>query len=339
MDHQVAAGPCFVAADPGQFDTAVVKLAVNARDAMDGSGQLSISVRAASLIPALRGQAAVHGTFVVVAHRAIGTGIAPALPSQIFAPRFTTKGGGHGTGLGLSQVFCFARQSDGEIVVDSSVGVDTEFTLFLARGGARCMLLLEDQQDAGMIVRQSLEELDYTTVMTTSAEQALVERAADAGRVGAKFFGLVMTGMGGFALVQVLRRTYPALPPVLSSGYSYVLASEQRHGFQLLPKPSALEHLAPTLRQAVARTRVVRPCHPDAGAGDAGARRQRGCALRRLPVPRPSSPNCARCPTSSRNGTRSRCAWPEAGSFARQGGQLGPAVIPVLPDGRMRTAV
>jgi PAS domain S-box-containing protein len=270
MDFALADTPCFVDADPSQFDTAIVNLAVNARDAMDGSGTLTITVVEAAGIPAVRGQPAVQGAFVAVAVADTGKGIAPGLLTQIFEPFFTTKGSGHGTGLGLSQVFGFAKQSGGEILVDSTVGVGTVFTLYLprasapaaqatvaprapglVRGDGRCILVVEDNQELGVIVRQSLEELGYTTVMTASAEQALVELDAGATRFAAVFSDVVMNGMGGFALGQEVRRRFPALPLVLSSGYSYVLASEQKHGFTLLPKPYSLEALAQTLDQAI----------------------------------------------------------------------------------------
>jgi CheY-like chemotaxis protein len=270
MDFELADTACYVDADPSQFDTAIVNLAVNARDAMDGSGRLTITVREAAGIPAVRGQAAVQGAFVAVAVADTGKGIAPAMLTQIFEPFFTTKGAGHGTGLGLSQVFGFAKQSGGEILVESTVGVGTVFTLYLPRalepgtpveakprqsglvgGEGRCILVVEDNADLGVIVRQSLEELGYCTVMTTSAEQALVELARDVGRFAAVFSDVVMNGMGGFALGQEVRRLYPGLPLVLSSGYSYVLASEQKHGFTLLPKPYSLEDLAQTLQQAI----------------------------------------------------------------------------------------
>ena len=270
MAFELAPTPCFVDADPSQFDTAIVNLAVNARDAMDGSGHLKISVSAAQAIPAVRGQAAVPGAFVAVAVTDTGKGIAPDLLTRIFEPFFTTKGSGHGTGLGLSQVFGFAKQSGGEIVVDSTVGTGTTFTLYLPRarprvrpvaaprapgllrGGGRTILVVEDNVDLGVIVRQSLEELDYQTVMTTSAEAALVELEEDAGRFAAIFSDVVMDGMGGVKLGETVRRRYPALPVILSSGYSSVLAEEQKHGFKLLPKPYSLDELAQTLHQAIA---------------------------------------------------------------------------------------
>jgi nitrogen-specific signal transduction histidine kinase/CheY-like chemotaxis protein len=271
MDIDIDGAACFIDADPSQFDTAIVNLAVNARDAMDGSGRLSITVRAADGIPAVRGQAPVPGAFIAVAVADTGKGIAPDMLTRIFEPFFTTKGAGHGTGLGLSQVFGFAKQSGGEILVDSTVGVGTVFTLYLpraadpgaqaqavprqsglVRGEGRCILVVEDNEDLGVMVRQSLEELDYMTVMTTSAEQALVELAASPGRFAAVFSDVVMNGMGGFALGQEVRRRYPGLALVLSSGYSNVLANEQKHGFTLLPKPYSLEELAQTLQLAIA---------------------------------------------------------------------------------------
>lgn len=270
MDFDVAPAPCFIDADPSQFDTAIVNLAVNARDAMDGSGRLAISVHDVDGIPAVRGQPAVRGAYVAVAVADTGKGIPPELLTQIFAPFFTTKGAGHGTGLGLSQVFGFAKQSGGEILVDSTVGVGTVFTLYLpraadpgaraasaprlpglVRGDGRCILVVEDNPELGAIVQQSLDALDYTTVMTTSAEQALVELGIDATRFAAVFSDVVMDGMGGVALGHEVRRLYPGLPLVLSSGYSNVLASEQKHGFKLLPKPYALDDLAQTLHQAI----------------------------------------------------------------------------------------
>jgi PAS domain S-box-containing protein len=271
MDFAVAPDACFVDADPSQFDTAIVNLAVNARDAMDGSGRLAISVAEAAEIPAVRGHAAIPGAYVAVAVADTGKGIPPELLTQIFEPFFTTKGTGHGTGLGLSQVFGFAKQSGGEIVVESTVGVGTVFTLYLpraadpgaqaasaprlpglARGNGHCILVVEDNPELGAIVQQSLEALDYTTVMTTSAEQALEELGMDFRRFAAVFSDVVMDGMGGVALGQEVRRLYPGLPLVLSSGYSNVLASEQKHGFKLLPKPYSLDELAQTLHQAIA---------------------------------------------------------------------------------------
>ena len=113
---------CFVNADQSQFDTALVNLAVNARDAMQSRGTLSLKVARVDGLPQHGVQPAVEGTFVAVSLRDTGAGIAPENLDKIFEPFFTTKGVGHGTGLGLSQVFGFARQSGGDVRVDSTVG-------------------------------------------------------------------------------------------------------------------------------------------------------------------------------------------------------------------------
>ena len=124
---------CFVNADASQFETALVNMAVNARDAMEGQGRLTVSVDAANEIRAVRGGAAIAGDFLAVTVADTGSGIAPGNIERIFEPFYTTKLVGHGTGLGLSQVFGFAKQSGGEVTVSSEVGVGTMFTLYLPR--------------------------------------------------------------------------------------------------------------------------------------------------------------------------------------------------------------
>ena len=114
--------PCFIDADPSQFDTALVNIAVNARDAMDGEGRITITVRPVDEMPAVRTHAAVMGPYIAVAITDTGSGIPADQIERIFEPFFTTKGVGQGTGLGLSQVFGFAKQSDGEVIVESDGG-------------------------------------------------------------------------------------------------------------------------------------------------------------------------------------------------------------------------
>jgi PAS domain S-box-containing protein len=264
---------CLVHADPNQFDTAIVNLAVNARDAMDGCGRLSMSVSRVSQIPAGRGNPLVTGEFVAVSIADTGVGIPSQFLTRIFEPFFTTKGTGQGTGLGLSQVFGFTKQSGGEILVESEVGVGTVFTLYLPRtiqparqpempagdsvivkGPGGRILIVEDNADVALSVEQTVEELGYVPLVVNSAEAALSELAQDASRFAAVFSDVVMAGMNGIDLGKAVRRLHPALPFVLSSGYSYVLAMNPDHGFTLLPKPYALEELASTLEEAIAGT-------------------------------------------------------------------------------------
>jgi PAS domain S-box-containing protein len=268
---------CLVEADPSQFDTALVNMVVNARDAMDGEGTLSIRVGHAARIPALRTHPEVAGDFVAVSIGDTGSGIAPGDLNRIFEPFFTTKGVGQGTGLGLSQVFGFAKQSGGDIAVESVLGAGTTFTLFLPRarlaptpteaaeepeplapGHGTCVLVVEDNREVGAFATQALAELGYGTVWAMDADQALAELERTPERFDVVFTDVVMPGMNGVDLARVIQKRRPDIPVVLSSGYSHVLAEDQHHGFPLLHKPYSVEDLSRILRRARQRKGVRR---------------------------------------------------------------------------------
>ena len=128
--------PSYVEVDPSQLDTALINLAVNARDAMNGEGRIIIAVRAIEAIPPVRSHAALEGPYVAVSLSDTGSGIPADQIERIFEPFFTTKGVGKGTGLGLSQVFGFVKQSGGDVAVNSTLGEGTTFTLYLPRVSA-----------------------------------------------------------------------------------------------------------------------------------------------------------------------------------------------------------
>ena len=258
-----------VNADPSQFDTALVNLVVNARDAMAGEGRLSIGLRRAGRIPAVRAHPARRGDYVAVSISDTGGGIEPENLERIFEPFFTTKVVGQGTGLGLSQVFGFAKQSGGEILVESKVGEGTTFTLYLPRvapaeatkhaaepeafaeGHGTCVLLVEDNLDVGAFAQQALSELGYSTVWATDAQKALAEIERIPFRFEVVFSDVVMPGMNGVELAGEIRKRRPNIPVVLTSGYSEVLAAEGTHGFDLLRKPYSVADLSRTLRRAI----------------------------------------------------------------------------------------
>ncbi|NWB43331.1 PAS domain-containing protein [Pseudomonas sp. E6002] len=127
------AAPCVVHVDPEQFETAILNMLMNARDAMPDHGEVVIRVESMDLIPASNGHALMNGSYVAVSITDNGSGIAPLNLDRIFEPFFSTKGNGQGTGLGLSQVFGFAKQSGGEIRVESRPGQGSTFTLYLPR--------------------------------------------------------------------------------------------------------------------------------------------------------------------------------------------------------------
>jgi len=258
--------PCFINADPSQFDTALVNMAVNARDAMDGEGTLTITVHPVSVIPPIRSHPAVRGDFVAVCIEDTGAGIAPDQIEHIFEPFFTTKDVGQGTGLGLSQVFGFAKQSGGEVRVQSTVGQGTMFVLYLPRveasahspqaepeplvdGHGMCVLVVEDNADVGTFATQTLAELGYVTVWATNADEALAELVKDADRFDVVFSDVVMPGMNGIDLAHRIRRDHHDLPVLLASGYSHVLAQNGTFGFELLHKPYSVEQLSRLLRK------------------------------------------------------------------------------------------
>jgi len=265
-----------VNADPSQFDTALVNLVVNARDAMDGAGHLRIGLRRVTRIPAVRAHPPQRGDFIAVSITDTGAGIAPAHLERIFEPFFTTKVVGQGTGLGLSQVFGFAKQSGGEITVESRLGAGTTFTLYLPRveaaathdvapepeplaeGHGTCVLVVEDNLDVGAFAQQALSELGYATVWATDATKALAEIERVPFRFEVVFSDVVMPGMNGVELAGEIRRRRPDIPVVLTSGYSDVLAAEGTHGFDLLRKPYSVADLSRILRRAIQDAKVRR---------------------------------------------------------------------------------
>ena len=275
VDIRVPETPCFIHADPSQFDTAIVNMAVNARDAMEGEGRLTITVRQEAGIPALRAHPPVAGGFVSVAIADTGSGIGPENLDRIFEPFFTTKAVGQGTGLGLSQVFGFAKQSGGEVRVESTAGQGTTFTLYLphaaaaecppeadgalvalADGHGTRILLVEDNDEVGRFTTQALSELGYSIVWAGDAEAALVELDRDPGRFDVVFSDVVMPGMGGIDLATAIRERHPDLPVILTSGYSHVLAREGTCGFELLHKPYSVEDLSRILHRAASLRRA-----------------------------------------------------------------------------------
>ena len=263
--------PCHVYADANQFDTALVNMAINARDAMDGEGTLTIAVATVNEIPPLRTHQAVAGNFVRVSMSDTGTGIAPEDVDRIFEPFFTTKGVGQGTGLGLSQVFGFVKQSGGDVAVESKVGQGTTLTLYLPRvdgaepaarasvdqmtvdGDGIRVLVVDDNVDVGSFATMSLAELGFTSTLVADAEAALSELAKGSDLFDVVFSDVVMPGMNGIDLAQEVRRRHADLPIVLTSGYSHVMAENGTHGFELLHKPYSIEQLSRMLSTAARR--------------------------------------------------------------------------------------
>ncbi|MCP3470568.1 PAS domain S-box protein [Bradyrhizobium sp. CCGUVB1N3] len=263
---------CFTIADIAQFETALINLAINARDAMKDEGRLTIAVRKLKGIPALRTQSARSGDFVAISVHDTGSGIAPENLEAIFEPFFTTKEVGKGTGLGLSQAFGFAKQSEGDIAVESNVGHGATFTIYLpqapspnlataaaslmsepaATGRGYRVLVVEDNDDVGRFSTELLEDLGYVVRRVANANAALAILGENEFAVDLVFSDVIMPGMNGVELAGVIRERYPGLPVVLTSGYSNVLAESAHRGFELIQKPYSVESLSRILRKAMA---------------------------------------------------------------------------------------
>ena len=262
---------CVVEADANQFETALINLAVNARDAMADEGALTIRIDACDQIPAIRGHAAGPGDFVTVSVVDQGGGIAADHVARIFDPFFTTKEVGRGTGLGLSQVYGFAKQSGGDVAVDSRKGEGASFTLYLPRAYGEAVvahrpavshqarehariLVVEDNGAIGEFASQLLEDLGYETELAVTAADALTRLEQGQG-FDVVFSDVIMPGVGGVELARTIKQRWPHLPVILTSGYSHVLATDARHGFPLLHKPYSVEELSRILRQTRASHR------------------------------------------------------------------------------------
>ena len=189
---------CLIEVDVSQFETALVNMAVNARDAMDGEGTLTLRLRCGVSLPPSRGHDGATGSFVRISLSDTGCGIPAEVQGRVFEPFFTTKEVGKGTGLGLSQVFGFVKQSGGDITVESALGFGTTFTLYLPEstsgaglekdereattidvgGAGQRVLVVEDNVQVGQFATQILQDLGYETWWAANAEEALMQIGA-----------------------------------------------------------------------------------------------------------------------------------------------------------------
>jgi signal transduction histidine kinase len=258
--------------DPGQLSSALVNLAINARDAMPDGGTLTFTTRNI----AMNGRDEASGvdrqdSFVVVEVTDTGTGIPEAIRDKIFDPFFSTKETGQGTGLGLSMVFGFAKQSGGNIEVDSEEDRGTTFRLYLPKadadasqlplednlqplGGTETILCVEDDASVRANVITQLESLGYTAIMAANAAEALA--IADGGaEFDLLFTDIVMPGkMNGKQLAERMRLRWPSLRVLLTSGYTdHTIIRDGRlvPDFFFLPKPYRRPQLARMLRRCL----------------------------------------------------------------------------------------
>lgn len=251
-----------VEVDASQLEVAILNMALNARDAMPNGGTITIS---AHNRPEPGGQDS-----VVLMIADTGVGIDADQLVQIFEPFFTTKGVGQGTGLGLSQVYGFARSAGGDIEVESEVGRGTVMRLRLPRTSKalpkpaarpvetariddrrRRALLVEDDDTVAAMVGAMLDELGFDHHRVGSADAALERLASDAD-VAFVLSDMMMPGtMSGLDLVRAILSRWPGLPAILMTGYSAAAAAATSEGVRLLIKPYQIEDLAAEIDAAI----------------------------------------------------------------------------------------
>jgi signal transduction histidine kinase/CheY-like chemotaxis protein len=253
-------GPgCSVEADKAQLQSAILNIASNARDAMTDGGALTISTREVD---------GPSGRMIAIDFADTGHGMDAETLDRVFEPFFTTKGTGKGTGLGLSQVYGFASQSGGEVRAESDPGKGTTVSLSLpclaetepepagerverptAPQRSAAILVVEDNEEVGVFAESLLSELGHKVTRASSGEEALeLSRSKDFDLV---FSDVVMPGMGGLKLAEVLAAERPALPVVLATGYSQEIAETGSGGRPVILKPYRLATLSDAIAAAL----------------------------------------------------------------------------------------
>jgi signal transduction histidine kinase len=256
---ELAADLCPVVADPAQLESAVINIAVNARDAMPDGGVLTIRTQHTNL-PESNHQA------VALSLTDTGTGIETEVLARVFEPFFTTKSVGRGTGLGLSQVYGFAAQSGGDVRLMSEQGKGTTVAIILpctdqvadkkpllaeATGAHRIgrILVVDDNEEVGAFAETLLGELGHRVTRAKSAAEALEYLEQD--QFDVVFTDVVMPGMSGLELAEALRTRHPDVPVVLTTGYSDEVTTSGTGGLPVVFKPYRLEALATALDKAL----------------------------------------------------------------------------------------
>ena len=276
VKHGRDLGP--VRADPGQLEQVIVNLAVNARDAMAGSGGGTLTIQTypvrADQVADLGSEILPIADYSALSIADTGTGIPPAILGKVFEPFFTTKEVGKGTGLGLSTVYGIVKQSGGYIFADSKVGEGTRFTIYLPvhhveeekeagrrskkkedeseLWGTGTILLVEDEPMVRTVAERALTRHGYKVLTANNGEEALeiVERGDE---IALLISDVVMPIMDGPTMVREARKTRPEVPILFMSGYAeeQLRKSIDIANVAFLPKPFSVQELAEAVRKAL----------------------------------------------------------------------------------------
>jgi len=269
-----------VTVDPSQLDQVVTNLCLNARDAISGTGRLTLATANVTLDEkfCLAHEDAVPGDFVRLTVADDGTGMSPAVLAKIFEPFFTTKGVGEGSGLGLATVYGALRQNHGFITVSSEPGRGSTFDAYLPRhavearktpaaGGAAAVatergtvLLVEDEVAILRLATRALTAQGYQVLGARVPEEAIQLAAAHAGAIDLLLTDVVMPTMNGSQLADRLRASQPGMACLFMSGYSGSVLSEHGVGDEahFIAKPFSLHALTDKVRSVIGEVEAHR---------------------------------------------------------------------------------
>jgi PAS domain S-box-containing protein len=266
-----------VEADPNQLENAILNLSLNARDAMPGGGELTIETANAQLDQSyVAGHSEVPpGQYVMIAVTDTGVGMSREVHDRAFEPFFTTQEVGKGSGLGLSMIYGFVKQSGGHVKLYSEDGQGTTIKIYLPRllgdalveddesvtrsaaelGGQReTILVVEDDVDVRSYTVESLRELGYRVLEAHDGTSALHQLERFAGTIDLLFTDVVMPRMSGSQLTAEARRLQPGLKVLYTSGYTRNAVDHNGRldpGVEMIPKPFTFEGLAQRVRDVL----------------------------------------------------------------------------------------
>jgi CheY-like chemotaxis protein len=273
------AGLWQIEVDANHLESALVNLAINARDAMPNGGKLTIEASntfADENYTRLNPEISV-GQYVAISVTDTGLGMPADVLQKAFEPFFTTKEPGHGTGLGLSQVYGFVKQSGGHVKIYSESGQGTTVKMYfprlqrteiqddaaddelMAEGEQNeTILVVEDDPDVRTYLAEALRGLNYRVITTSNAQAALMTLLQDETRVDLLLTDVVMPGVNGRELARRAQALRPRLPVLYMTGYSRNAVTHQgrlEEGVELLQKPVSQSQLATRIRESLDRSR------------------------------------------------------------------------------------
>ncbi len=256
--------------DAHQLENAVLNLVINARDAMPGGGKITIATSNAVIRERERyGQEEIEpGSYIVIKVRDTGVGMAPDIMAKVFEPFYTTKPIGQGTGLGLSMIYGFAKQSRGHVRIESTVGQGTTFRLFLprhegeiesrpaavardaAKGSGETVLVVEDDSAVRLIISDVLRELGYACIESGDGQTALPVLTSNT-PIDLLITDVGLPGLNGRQLAEIARQHRPGLKVLFVTGYAEHATGHApflESGMQMVTKPFQLDALALKIR-------------------------------------------------------------------------------------------